>query len=143
MQYLRNAIESSRGGCSSSSSRDDDDDDDDYEAPELLRKDASRPLEEVMASYCVSKVNKFISAEKGPKPASPFLRGQRDTSSHSGASSSSSAKERTSAAKISTATSSDSCSSITAAGDSSSEHADESSNFYLWGNSQACQKPIR
>ncbi|XP_065215703.1 probable protein phosphatase CG10417 [Planococcus citri] len=87
--------------CSHSGKNDDDDDDDDadyeygdvdpeIENPDSLRRDASRPLEEVMASYRIPNVGKLIAGERGMKPASPYLRGRRDGAGSSGDCSSSS-----------------------------------------------------
>lgn len=64
----------SRPGCSSA----DDECDDDLDTPETLRREASKPLEEVMASYNVPNINKLKNSERGAKPAFSYLRGRRE-----------------------------------------------------------------
>lgn len=112
-----------RPQCShSSNDADDDDDDADYEygevdpeteTPDSLRRDASRPLEEVVASYRIPNVSKLIAGERGMKPASPYLRGRRDGAGGSGDCSSSSAGECSSSFVQPGPSSSNECSSST------------------------------
>lgn len=79
---------SSSGGSGSSRSNNDNelDDDEDFIS---LRRDANRPLNEVMASYCVPKLTKLINEGRNLKPGSPYLRARRDTACKSSVASSS------------------------------------------------------
>lgn len=86
-----------RPQCSHSDENGDEDDadyeygdigDPETETPDSLRRDANRPLEEVIASYQSSNVSKLISGER-VNPLPPSLRGRREGASSSGECSSS------------------------------------------------------